>query len=140
MVVTLGQQYNVGEKTTTYINSLYLVVPLAAIDFATDTTVQNQKTSKLVQYCVFGTLSYSFLIYCRALHLSLARCPPFGIQKSNLDNLGSLMQDVSLDVTSWEEEENSIKTKWKFRCVLGLPWKPTLAAAGVSNCLLRENC
>ncbi|CAM9353274.1 unnamed protein product [Ascophyllum nodosum] len=50
--------------------------------------------------------------------------------KSNLDNLGSLMQDVSLDVTSWEEEENSIKTKWKFRCVLGLPWKPTLAAAG----------
>lgn len=41
------------------------------------------------------------------------------------------MQDVTLDVTSWEEEEASIKTKWRFRCVLGLPWKPTLAAAGV---------
>ncbi|CAM9199174.1 unnamed protein product [Ectocarpus sp. 6 AP-2014] len=50
--------------------------------------------------------------------------------KNNLDNLGSLMQDVSLDVTSWEEAEASIKTKWRFRCVLGLPWKPTLAAAG----------
>ncbi|CAM9136924.1 unnamed protein product [Hapterophycus canaliculatus] len=50
--------------------------------------------------------------------------------KNNLDNLGSLMQDVNLDVTSWEEAENSIKTKWRFRCVLGLPWKPSLAAAG----------
>eukprot|EP00752_Nemacystus_decipiens_P016453 g14708.t1 len=50
--------------------------------------------------------------------------------KNNLDNLGSLMQDVSLDVTSWEEEEASLKTKWRFRCVLGLPWKPSLAAAG----------
>lgn len=46
------------------------------------------------------------------------------------------MQDVSLDVTSWEEEEASLKTKWRFRCVLGLPWKPTLAAAGVSERLL----
>lgn len=52
--------------------------------------------------------------------------------QNNLDNLGSLMQDVSLDVTKWEETEESIKTKWRFRCVLGLPWKPTLAAAGVS--------
>ncbi|CAM9854260.1 unnamed protein product [Laminaria digitata] len=50
--------------------------------------------------------------------------------KNNLDNLGSLMQDVSLDVSSWEETDASIKTKWRFRCVLGLPWKPTLAAAG----------
>eukprot|EP00903_Cladosiphon_okamuranus_P009328 g8897.t1 len=50
--------------------------------------------------------------------------------KNNLDNLGSLMQDVSLDVTSWKVEEASLKTKWRFRCVLGLPWKPTLAAAG----------
>lgn len=57
---------------------------------------------------------------------------PFARQ-NNLDNLGSLMQDVSLDVTGWEEAEDSIKTKWRFRCVLGLPWKPTLAAAGVSG-------
>lgn len=53
-------------------------------------------------------------------------------RQNNLDNLGSLMQDVSLKVTKWEETEESIKTKWRFRCVLGLPWKPTLAAAGVS--------
>lgn len=52
--------------------------------------------------------------------------------QNNLDNLGSLMQDVNLDVTGWEEAENSITTKWRFRCVLGLPWKPSLAAAGVS--------
>lgn len=58
------------------------------------------------------------------------------IWQNNLDNLGSLMQDVSLDVTSWEETGSSLKTKWRFRCVLGLPWKPTLAAAGVSQRLL----
>lgn len=57
---------------------------------------------------------------------------PFLRAQNNLDNLGSLMQDVGLDVTSWEEREASLKTKWRFRCVLGLPWKPTLAAAGVS--------
>lgn len=56
--------------------------------------------------------------------------------QNNLDNLGSLMQDVSLDVTSWEETDASLKTKWRFRCVLGLPWTPTLAAAGVSHRLL----
>ncbi|CAM9245985.1 unnamed protein product, partial [Choristocarpus tenellus] len=50
--------------------------------------------------------------------------------KNNLDNLGSFMEDVKLDVTSWEETANSIKTKWRFRCVLGLPWRPTLAASG----------
>lgn len=50
--------------------------------------------------------------------------------KNNLDNLGSLMQNVSLDVTGWEDAESSLKTKWRFKCVLGLPWKPILAASG----------
>lgn len=59
--------------------------------------------------------------------------PPVNNDKNNLDNLGSLMQDVSLDVTDWQDTDTSLKTKWRFRCVLGLPWKPTLAAAGVSE-------
>ncbi|CAM9206082.1 unnamed protein product [Chrysoparadoxa australica] len=50
--------------------------------------------------------------------------------KKNLDNLGSFMEDVDLKVTSWEEKEDSLKAKWRFRCTLGLPWKPTLAASG----------
>lgn len=66
--------------------------------------------------------------------VSVLPCPPpDGNGKNNLDNLGSLMQDVSLDVTSWQDTDTSLKTKWRFRCVLGLPWKPTLAAAGVSE-------
>eukprot|EP00904_Undaria_pinnatifida_P001460 jgi/Undpi1/11314/HiC_scaffold_30.g13612.m1 len=59
--------------------------------------------------------------------------------KNNLDNLGSLMQDVNLDVTSWEETNTSLKTKWRFRCVLGLPWKPTLAAAGGTEFFFNED-
>ncbi|CAM9831272.1 unnamed protein product [Discosporangium mesarthrocarpum] len=50
--------------------------------------------------------------------------------KNNLDNLGSFMDDVNLDVTGWEETEVSLKTQWRFRCVLGLPWRPSLAASG----------
>jgi len=51
--------------------------------------------------------------------------------KKNLDNLGAFMQDVNIDVYDWNEtEEGIVRTKWRFRCVLGLPWRPILAARG----------
>mmetsp|Transcript_2911 Transcript_2911/g.4767 ORF Transcript_2911/g.4767 Transcript_2911/m.4767 type:complete len:83 (-) Transcript_2911:96-344(-) len=41
------------------------------------------------------------------------------------------MQDVNIDVYDWNEtEEGIVRTKWRFRCVLGLPWRPILAARG----------
>jgi hypothetical protein len=37
-----------------------------------------------------------------------------------------------VDVTGWEElEDFKLKASWRFKCILDLPWKPTLAAAGV---------
>uniref|UniRef100_A0A0G4FT86 SnoaL-like domain-containing protein n=1 Tax=Chromera velia CCMP2878 TaxID=1169474 RepID=A0A0G4FT86_9ALVE len=62
--------------------------------------------------------------------------------KKNLDNLGAFMEDVDLKLTDWKtkkeqmEETNAktkadvVRTKWRFRCTLGLPWRPTLAARG----------
>mmetsp|Transcript_16134 Transcript_16134/g.21339 ORF Transcript_16134/g.21339 Transcript_16134/m.21339 type:complete len:247 (-) Transcript_16134:274-1014(-) len=50
--------------------------------------------------------------------------------KKNLDNLGSFMQDVDIDIYDWKETEDAILTKWRFRCVLGLPWQPILACKG----------
>jgi len=52
--------------------------------------------------------------------------------KKNLDNLGSFMEDVQLvvDEFSADEESGKVETKWKFKCTLGLPWKPVLAASG----------
>ncbi len=38
--------------------------------------------------------------------------------------------DKKLDIYSWEEGEDSLKTKWRFSAVLDLPWKPLLAAGG----------
>lgn len=77
-------------------------------------------------------------VCCGDPHPSRTMSSTLSSAQNNLDNLGSLMQDVSLDVTSWEEEGVSLKTKWRFRCVLGLPWNPTLAAAGVSVCWRHE--
>ncbi|GAB4816722.1 hypothetical protein N2152v2_003768 [Parachlorella kessleri] len=55
-----------------------------------------------------------------------------GVQrfKKNVSNLGSLILDKKLDIYSWEEGEDSLKTKWRFSAVLDLPWKPLLAAGG----------
>lgn len=42
----------------------------------------------------------------------------------------SYRRDVKLDVYDWQEGEEEVVTKWRFSCVLDLPWKPALAAAG----------
>lgn len=50
--------------------------------------------------------------------------------KRNVSNLGSLMEDIKLELTEWQEEPGQLVTKWRFSAVLGLPWRPVLAAAG----------
>lgn len=50
--------------------------------------------------------------------------------KKNVGNLGGLMEDVKLDVYEFKELEDSVQTKWRFSCILSLPWKPRLAAGG----------
>ena len=39
-------------------------------------------------------------------------------------------EDIKLDITGWEEEEEALKTRWRFSAILSLPWHPRLAAAG----------
>jgi hypothetical protein len=53
----------------------------------------------------------------------------------------SCRQDVKVQVTGWEElGEYSVKVSWKFSCILELPWKPILAAAGALDmCLARKS-
>ncbi|KAF5832121.1 hypothetical protein DUNSADRAFT_12132 [Dunaliella salina] len=51
--------------------------------------------------------------------------------KQNVGNLGGQMQDIKLKVYDFQfEGENKVHTKWRFSCILNLPWKPLLAAAG----------
>ncbi|KAK9829020.1 hypothetical protein WJX72_003447 [[Myrmecia] bisecta] len=50
--------------------------------------------------------------------------------KKNVANLGSLLEDTQLDILEWQEREGEVQTKWRFSAILGLPWKPRLAAAG----------
>ena len=50
--------------------------------------------------------------------------------KQNVGNLGGMMEDIDLKITGWEEREDELETAWRFSCVLDLPWRPKLAAAG----------
>ena len=50
--------------------------------------------------------------------------------KQNVGNLGGMMRDIDLKITGWEENEDDLVTSWRFSCVLDLPWRPRLAAAG----------
>ncbi|PNW82748.1 hypothetical protein CHLRE_06g292400v5 [Chlamydomonas reinhardtii] len=50
--------------------------------------------------------------------------------KQNVSNLGGLMSDIKLDVYDWQEGDNTLTTRWRFSCLLDLPWRPRLAAAG----------
>lgn len=50
--------------------------------------------------------------------------------KRNVSNLGTLLEDVSLEIIDWDEREDSLHTTWRFSGILDLPWKPRLAAAG----------
>ena len=42
---------------------------------------------------------------------------------------------MRLDVYDWKEEEGAdcVVTKWRFSCILDLPWRPLLAAAGAGH-------
>lgn len=55
-----------------------------------------------------------------------------GVQRfqRNVSNLGGLMQDTRLDILSFEEGEQELRTRWRFSATLDLPWRPILAAAG----------
>jgi hypothetical protein len=50
--------------------------------------------------------------------------------KKNVGNLGVLLSDVRIDMLGWDEEDNGLRTRWRFSAVLELPWRPLLAAAG----------
>jgi hypothetical protein len=50
--------------------------------------------------------------------------------QANVANLGGLMEDIDLKITNWEETDEALQTSWRFSCVLALPWRPKLAAAG----------
>jgi hypothetical protein len=50
--------------------------------------------------------------------------------QNNVRNLGSLMEDVKLDILDWQERDGELLTKWRFSAVLTLPWRPRLAASG----------
>lgn len=51
--------------------------------------------------------------------------------KKNVSNLGGLMKDVRLNIKALEERgDDVVQSEWSFSCVLDLPWKPRLAAAG----------
>ncbi|PRW59024.1 SOUL heme-binding [Chlorella sorokiniana] len=59
--------------------------------------------------------------------------------KSNVSNLGSLLQDIQLDITGWSETESELVTKWRFSAILDLPWRPRLAAAGGTTHVFDED-
>ncbi|BBM98600.1 hypothetical protein MPTK1_1g14720 [Marchantia polymorpha subsp. ruderalis] len=50
--------------------------------------------------------------------------------RQNVGNLGSFMEESSLKLTEWQEYEDRIYARWRFNCVLSLPWRPILAATG----------
>ena len=50
--------------------------------------------------------------------------------KQNVSNLGGMMEDINLKITQWEETDDALTTSWRFSCILDLPWRPKLAAAG----------
>lgn len=50
--------------------------------------------------------------------------------KQNVSNLGSFMEESTLKILDWQESEDKIYAKWRFNCVLALPWRPILAASG----------
>jgi len=57
--------------------------------------------------------------------------------KQNVGNLGGMMRDIKLDVFSFEEPSpDQVVTRWRFSCILDLPWKPLLAAAGSTTHVL----
>jgi hypothetical protein len=51
--------------------------------------------------------------------------------KNNVANLGGLLEDVSIVLTSWEERGGELEVNWRFAGTIGvLPWSPRLACSG----------
>jgi len=51
--------------------------------------------------------------------------------RANVSNLGAFMEDVNLDTEFVDGPGlDAITARWRFRCVLGLPWRPSLSASG----------
>jgi len=50
--------------------------------------------------------------------------------RKNVSNLGGLLRDVKLDITSYEENEEQLVTAWRFAATVELPWRPRLFAKG----------
>jgi len=59
--------------------------------------------------------------------------------KQNVSNLGGMMENIDLKITRWEENEDDVTTSWRLSCVLDLPWRPKLAAAGGTTHVLDAN-
>lgn len=49
---------------------------------------------------------------------------------------GSSREDIKLDLYDWKEAGDEVVTKWRFSCILNLPWRPLLAAAGMIICFM----
>ncbi|XP_024373887.1 uncharacterized protein [Physcomitrium patens] len=59
--------------------------------------------------------------------------------KQNVSNLGSFMEESSLKITDWQEYEDRVYARWRFNCILGLPWRPILAATGSTEYFFDSN-
>lgn len=61
--------------------------------------------------------------------------------EANAKNLGKLVLKPKSRVTSYEvdEQEYSVKIGWTFQSKLKLPWRPVLAAAGVTTHILSKD-
>ena len=58
--------------------------------------------------------------------------------KTNVENLGPFLQNVRLDVLSFDERPQSVNVRWRFICDLDLPWRPRLAASGSTEHFFSE--
>lgn len=51
--------------------------------------------------------------------------------RANVSNLGGLLEDVVLDLLSWEERDDRLIVGWRFAGTINaLPWRPRLACSG----------
>lgn len=53
--------------------------------------------------------------------------------RNNVSNLGSLTEDVKLETTTWDQNDDSLKVSWRFSAIVTTPWRPRLAASGATT-------
>lgn len=59
--------------------------------------------------------------------------------RNNVSNLGGLTEDVRLETSAWEQNEDSLKVSWKFSAIVTIPWRPRLAASGATTYVFDES-